>query len=307
MKNDTDSLSHLIKSIELFSIILKNEDYITEEKILSELDSFREENSPLSEKTARRCIDTIHKILGEEIIESKRNKGYRIKRKNLNQPSWIAPLFSRYLIHTNTESLDYFFSPLTKQVGIYSLYNLFLLNYALKKRLRIKIRYVKYRENTESEKTISVYALVQRGVKLVVLAKENGNWRQFLFIGINKITILDEHFPKESKPTLVKEFYENSIGIYQSEKIEPVKIRFSPEAKNFIFKELFQSKQIIEEQKDGSFLLSLLTADKQEVFNITSNFMKYAELIEPKKWRNEFLEEIHTFFKRHQKKDNNEQ
>lgn len=302
MGKKTTNLEHQKLAIELVSNIIASDNYLSANQIIEEY----AQNSPekeKGEKSVGRSIKTVMDILGEEIIESKTGKGYRLKKKYKEKLSWMLPLLSKYLIITEPESLNFVFEPITFQLQKGSLFNLVLLHQARSKRKAIQFLYTKYGETKPTERKIHVYSIVLRDRKLLIMGRDCMSKREkhFFFTEMQNIKILDETFPKPDS-NLIKEYYHESISIFKADNKTKVRIRFSPEAKTFIHKEFFHQNQKIEEDEHG-FILELFASNKREIFNIVSQFMNYTELLEPLDWRIEYSTELEKLLNRHKKTD----
>ncbi|MEM7182599.1 MAG: WYL domain-containing protein [Spirochaetota bacterium] len=302
MKEEHKNIQEMI---EIISIIIQSDDYITAEAIADAYQRIHAIHANMYAKKVVRAIEKINQsfALDPPVIIGRQNKGYRVHETYTENYLWSLPLFSQYLSVTQHDFLNSLLEPIPLQVEKGSLYHLVLLNYAKQQRRPVRFAYVRYEEKEKTYKKVHVYALLQRRQKLMVIAKDvtNQQMKQYFFTGISEIEIVqDEQFP-ELDTSFIQSFYENSLNLYVGLQARKVVIKFSPESKNFLQKEVFHRNQKVYE-KDGCFYVELWVNRDREVFSLVSDFMEYAELLEPLDWRDEYYRCLQKAVDWHKKK-----
>jgi predicted DNA-binding transcriptional regulator YafY len=308
-KTKSINLEHQRLAFEILGILASEEGFQTSDKILNQLrdlhnkedDGLEKKEKNLEAKTINRAKDTIHDILGTQLIESKKNKGYRLK-KNLPNDDWVCAALNRYNALVEIQSLDYIFEPLVHVSGRKSLLHLILCKLAKDKSHLLSFDYTKYEDEKSQRREIQVYALAQRDTKFIILGKDkkDGVVKNFFLSQMDNLKIdFDSSWTKDESFS-VQTYFANSLGNYKGNLSREVTIRFSPESKKFIYKEFFQKSAKIEETPEG-FLLKVHSYSMQEVFNLVSKFMDYAELISPTDWREKYYQKLEKHLAKHKK------
>ncbi|MEM7180309.1 MAG: WYL domain-containing protein [Spirochaetota bacterium] len=296
---------HKHNPIEIYAILGMQDTYTSAAK-LSELYSQLHPDTPepISEKTIQRYLDKkLPDYLPADLIEKRKgtNGGYRIRGKYKTELNWMLPLFSRYLAEAEPDALNYIFESLTFQLQARSLYNLTLLQYAREHRHPIRFIYIKYGTNEKKHKTGQVIAIRYAGRKLTVHIREDATIKKFFFTGIDAIEVEYESQLPEIDTAEIDAAYRDSLGGYIGGETQEVRLRFETDFKTRVQKEFFHHSQKIEESPDGQITMTLNINKDTELIETISNFLPYVEILEPKQWREKYVQYLQKALDLHKK------
>lgn len=134
---------------------------------------------------------------------------------------------------------------------------------------------------------VEPYTLVfyKGGIYLLGYARNRGSLRTFLAERILRVVKRDERFemPADFRP---EAHFGSAFGIVEEEALA-VRVRFAPAMATTIRERLWHPSQRIEEQPDGSVILSFLAGGRMEIMAWVLSYGSLAELLEPAELRRE--------------------
>lgn len=285
------NIDHLKRALEITSIILHAEDYISSNQILSHFTYSESEST--DESIIKRSIATIRDFLGMNIFESKRSKGYKLKEEYKNKTELLLPLFSCYLFLSETESLNFVFEPIPFQMHKKSLYYLFLFQYVKQARKSIEFTYINLNKSELKTKKIQVYGMKIRGRKLFLIGYDLvlQDVRHYIFTQIQDIIkIYDKETYNLPNKEFMDNFYKDSIECFEGTKSQKVILGFTKESEVYILKEyLHNSQKFYRDEKDNLFV-EMQVNHPSELFVLVSRYLKDAIIYEPIEWREMYKE-----------------
>ncbi len=130
------------------------------------------------------------------------------------------------------------------------------------------------------------------GLYLFVKATTFGDILTLAVERIQDITKTDTSFeyPKDFDP---QEFLESAFDIVYGDPIA-VKIWFSADQARYIKERQWSRSQKIEDQEDGSIILSMKTSGRWDVMRWVLSYGADAKILEPEELRNNMIEELHS-------------
>lgn len=117
--------------------------------------------------------------------------------------------------------------------------------------------------------------------------------RTFKVDRIEEAEIKDGEFTRPADFDL-SELYENSFGIFHSDKVIPVKARLLPQAANAVLEKKWHPSQKVEKHADGSVTATWHLGDTVEFKSWILSFGPYAEVLSPKELRDEIRDDLRT-------------
>jgi len=90
----------------------------------------------------------------------------------------------------------------------------------------------------------------------------------------------------------LSEVYENSFGIFHSDKVITVKARLAPEAANAVLEKKWHPSQTVTKRADGAVTATWKLGDTIEFKSWLLSFGRWAEVLEPKTLREEMAAEV---------------
>lgn len=173
------------------------------------------------------------------------------------------------------------------------------INYAMNRGRSISINYFSLNKNSLTVRKVDTYNLLFRegGWYIIGYCHMNDAVETFKLSRIKALKVTNEIYMTPHTFSL-KEYLDNNWGVFKGEKTR-VSIKCSKDISNFIKDGKWHINQQIEEQEDGSVLLNLYLNDTDEIKNWVMSLGKYAEIIEPKKFRDEMKAEIEQIYKKY--------
>ena len=137
------------------------------------------------------------------------------------------------------------------------------------------------------------YGLVffHNSLYLIAHLPEARQLRTFKVDRIEEAEIKDGEFTRPADFDL-SELYENSFGIFHSDKVTTVKARLLPQAANAVLEKKWHPSQSIEKHADGSVTATWKLGDTLEFKSWILSFGPYAEVLTPKALRDEICQSV---------------
>lgn len=171
------------------------------------------------------------------------------------------------------------------------------LRRALLFQYRCTIRYAPARRSAE-EYLIDPYTLLFSGSALYLgaFARNRGGLRLFLVERIEELQVSGERFelPADYHP---QDLTGSAFGLVDGEPL-PVKVRFGAEVAHLLRGRRWHPTQQLEEEPDGSLLLSFTAAGMQEILAWLSSFLPHVEPLAPPALREAFVRNLATAHER---------
>lgn len=140
------------------------------------------------------------------------------------------------------------------------------------------------------------YGLVyHRGsLYLVAYSPDNEEIRHYKVDRIDDAAVSTFPFNRPADFELDKHL-ENAFGVYSADG-EPVtvKVRFAPRVARYVEESTWHASQKLARQRDGSLLATFQLSGCEEIKRWIMSFGAYAEVLEPKKLRDEMIAELRT-------------
>ncbi|WP_411680516.1 helix-turn-helix transcriptional regulator [Clostridium thailandense] len=173
------------------------------------------------------------------------------------------------------------------------------INYAINRGRSISINYFSLNRSSLTVKKVDAYSLLFRegGWYIIGYCHMNNTVETFKLSRIKTLKVTEEIYMIPRTFSL-KEYLNNNWGVFKGEKIK-VSIKFDKNVSDFIKNGKWHINQQIEDQEDGSILLNLYLDDTEEIKNWVMSLGKYAEIVEPKKLRDELKMEIEQIYKKY--------
>jgi predicted DNA-binding transcriptional regulator YafY len=133
----------------------------------------------------------------------------------------------------------------------------------------------------EKDYQLSPYVIVIYSHSLYVIGDSDGRVRTFKVDRVSEVELLDEHFdlPENFEAS---GFLERSFGVWQrGEKPFTVRVRFTAEAAKYVAEKRWFQHQTLEEQSDGSVILSAEISDSTAIRGWLCSFRGAAQVLEP--------------------------
>jgi predicted DNA-binding transcriptional regulator YafY len=115
---------------------------------------------------------------------------------------------------------------------------------------------------------------------------------------IEEAEVLDGKFERPGDFDL-SQLYENSFGIFRSDKVIAVKARLLPEAANAVLEKKWHPSQKAEKHADGSVTATWQLGDTVEFKSWVLSFGRWAEVLAPKELRDEIRSELQAAAQRY--------
>ncbi len=164
---------------------------------------------------------------------------------------------------------------------------------ALRETIRCRMTYLTGYSGAVSDRQIDIYHL----------KNFNGNWyiigychtakkvKVFAVSRIKEIKLTNQYFnvPEDFS---IEKYFENSFGIFESDKIYNVKLKIMNESVRYVKEKKGHSSEKITDQKDGSIILEYKVNNLTEITFLVLSLGKDCEVISPKELREQVLEEL---------------
>jgi predicted DNA-binding transcriptional regulator YafY len=125
----------------------------------------------------------------------------------------------------------------------------------------------------------------QGSIYLVAEDLENGQVKVFSLPRMSQPRMLDEEY--KGVRINPESFFENSLGIFRSDKVTEIKLRFSPKLSSFVQERRWHPSQRTVPQADGSVLIYMSVGVSVELYNWILNFGDNVEVLGPNEVRQE--------------------
>lgn len=110
------------------------------------------------------------------------------------------------------------------------------------------------------------------------------DWRRFYLSRMSHATPLEEVFTRRS-PSAWRPLLYRGFGIFQAAEVFPVRILFFPHIARWVREQIWHPDQEMEEQADGSLVLTVPVADLREIKMKVLQFGAEARVLEPSELR----------------------
>ncbi len=166
-----------------------------------------------------------------------------------------------------------------------------VINKAVLDRLTVVIRYRSIKKE-EIDRRVDPYHIWFMGgtIYIVAYCHERKQVRTFVLDRIVKAKLTDDHFEIPSDFSM-EDFTEGKFRVTGGEKAV-VKIRFDSYIAHYVKERAWHPSQSIEEKKDGSVILTMDVEGMMEVRSWVMSFGSHAEVLEPKKFRDDIAKEL---------------
>jgi proteasome accessory factor B len=127
---------------------------------------------------------------------------------------------------------------------------------------------------------------------LVAHSVDHGEVRHFK---IDRLSSVDLETLKFNKPTDfdLQQHFADSFGIFRGDgKPQHIRVRFSPEVARFVEESHWHDSQNIQKQRDGSLIFEVTLTTLEEIKSWILSFGRYAEVLQPKRLREEMRDEL---------------
>lgn len=255
-------IAHLQRSVLIISKI-KNNPYTGFQELAQHIKkelAFRGiYDSGTSRRTIQRDIEAIRTDFGIAIEYCRSNKGYYIADSDIR--SDIDRFLDSFdiLSSLNTESgiPEFVLAEQHRPLGTQHLYSLI---YAIRNNLQISFLYLKFGDETPSERILEPYAIKECRGRWYAIGRVAGkeDIRTFGLDRIVSLTVTDNHFSKD-KIIDIAERFKYSYGIYSSEEypIEDIILSFDAGDGSYLKSlPLHHSQKIMKDTKD-EFIIRL--------------------------------------------------
>ena len=155
------------------------------------------------------------------------------------------------------------------------------LHQACEETRAVRLRYQSASSQTEKNYQLNPYVIVIYSHSLYVIGESEGRVRTFKVDRVSDVELLDEHFDRP-EDFEAGGFLEHSFGVWQrGEKPFTVRIRFTTEAARYVAEKRWFQHQALEEQLDGSVILSAELSDTTAIRGWLCSFRGAAQVLEP--------------------------
>jgi predicted DNA-binding transcriptional regulator YafY len=117
------------------------------------------------------------------------------------------------------------------------------------------------------------------------------DWRKFLLARMDSPSITNNSFIPQPRSAW-NHHLEGAYGIFQGGQSVPAVIRFAPERARRIREQVWHPDQRLDQQPDGSLLLTVLVADLREIKLQVMQYGAEAEVLAPAALREEIRREV---------------
>jgi len=168
-----------------------------------------------------------------------------------------------------------------------------VINNALRKNIRVKMLYFSAYRGLESEREINPYHLRNYSGDwyLIGYCHRNKDVRVFAVSRIKRITLMNKYF-EEPEGFNINDYFKNSFGIFESDKIYNVKLKIMNESVLYVREKQWHKSQKITSLKDGSIILEMSLNSLSEVILWILSLGKDCKVLEPKELKEIILKEL---------------
>lgn len=137
----------------------------------------------------------------------------------------------------------------------------------------------------------------RRTLYLVASSSGRPEPRHFKVDRIRDVTLRDESFERPANFDL-QQHLENSLGVYHSSApLQEVRIRFAADVSRYVTEHRWHHSQQMEEQPDGSLIVTLQLGDLTELKSWVLSFGAQAEVLTPQSLRESIRQEAESLLK----------
>jgi predicted DNA-binding transcriptional regulator YafY len=145
----------------------------------------------------------------------------------------------------------------------------------------VRIRYQSASSQTEKSYRLNPYVIVIYSHSLYFIGDSEGRIRTFKVDRVSDVELLEDHFERP-EDFEAGGFLEHSFGVWQrGEKPFTVRVRFTAEAAKYAAEKRWFQHQTLEEQPDGSVILSAEISDTTAIRGWLCSFRGAAQVLEP--------------------------
>ncbi len=156
----------------------------------------------------------------------------------------------------------------------------------------VRICYQSASSQTEKDYRLNPYVIVIYSHSLYVIGESDGRVRTFKVDRVSDVELLDEHFDRP-EDFEAGGFLEHSFGVWQrGEKPFTVKVRFTAEAAKYVAEKRWFQHQMLDEQSDGSVILSAEISDTTAIRGWLCSFRGAAQVLEPQSLIDEIVADV---------------
>ena len=153
----------------------------------------------------------------------------------------------------------------------------------------VRVRYQSASSQAEKNYQLNPYVIVIYSHSLYVIGESDDRVRTFKIDRVSGVELLDERFDRPDDFE-ASGFLEHSFGVWQRGQ-EPftVRVRFTAEAAKYVAEKCWFQHQTLEEQLDGSVILSAELSDTTAIRGWLCSFRGAAQVLEPESFIDEMV------------------
>ncbi|HMQ68299.1 MAG TPA: WYL domain-containing protein [Ignavibacteria bacterium] len=280
----------------------------------------------VSAKSIQRTIDFMKTYFNAPIVYDKKIKGYYYSVKNFRLNLLSLNESDLYVLALMQKALKQYTVPFKKDIT--GLYN--KLYYLYNDRINIHLRdiddVISFKIGSSRKIDIEIFENLKKAVKDYIsvdavytaghsgkishrlldpyqIINEKGEWYLVAYchsekdiktfsISRFKNAVLSRDKFEIKKDFDVNIYFENSFGIFESDKIYNVKLFFDEQAARYIREKIWHRSQKIKENPDGSLMISLKVNSLEEVKFWILTWGKSCTVISPKKLKDDLKNEL---------------
>ena len=145
----------------------------------------------------------------------------------------------------------------------------------------VRVRYQSASSQAEKNYQLNPYVIVIYSHSLYVIGDSDDRVRTFKIDRVSGVELLNERFDRPNDFE-ASGFLEHSFGVWQrGEKPFTVRVRFTSEAAKYVAEKCWFQHQTLEEQPDGSVVLSAEILDTTAIRGWLCSFRGAAQVLEP--------------------------
>ncbi len=163
----------------------------------------------------------------------------------------------------------------------------------------VRIRYKSASRPVAKDYQLNPYVIVIYSHSLYVIGESDDRVRTFKVDRVSDVELLDENFvrPEDFE---AGGFLEHSFGVWQrGERPFTVRIRFSADASKYASEKRWFQHQELEEQSDGSVILSAEVSDTIAIRSWICSFRGAAQVLEPRSLIDELIADVNQLARVH--------
>ncbi|MHC4879363.1 MAG: helix-turn-helix transcriptional regulator [Planctomycetota bacterium] len=173
------------------------------------------------------------------------------------------------------------------------------LHQACEETRAVRLRYQSASSQAEKNYQLNPYVIVIYSHSLYVIGESDDRVRTFKVDRVSDVELLDENFDRP-KDFEAGGFLEHSFGVWQrGEKPFTVRIHFSADASKYASEKRWFQHQELEEQSDGSVILSAEVSDTVAIRSWICSFRGAAQVLEPRSLIDELIADVNQLARVH--------